>query len=55
MGVSTILTSYISDEYIESIIVLTLLSNVMMDGIRIECGIGNLNNMTTNVSVNLSG
>ena len=55
MNVNTTLTNYIDNEYIESIIVLTVLRNVIMNRTRLECGIGDLENTITSVIVNTSG
>ncbi len=53
-GVSTLLTEYRTDEYIESIIVLTVLRNVTVNGTILNC-ISNLENETVTISVNSSG
>ncbi len=55
MGVITILSTYRSDEYIESIIVLTLLIEVALDGTMLECSISDLDNETATLYINSSG
>ena len=55
MGVSSVLTSYINGIYIDSIIVLTILKNVRMNGTKLECAIGELENTITTLLTNISG
>ena len=55
MNINTTLSNYIDNEYIESIIVLTVLRNVIMNRTRLVCGIGDLENTITSVIVNTSG
>ncbi len=55
VGVSTMLTQYRSDDYIESIIVFTVLMGVTFNQTDVQCSIPNLNIMSTIVFVNTSG
>ncbi len=55
MGVSTMLTQYRRDEYIESIIVFTVLMGVTFNQSNVRCSIANLDSMSTIVFVNTSG
>ena len=54
MGIDSTLTTYRIDEYIESIIVLTVIRNVILDGNILECDISNLDSKTATVFVNSS-
>ncbi len=55
MGITTTLTQYQSDEYIESIIIFTLLMGVTLNQSNVQCSIADLNSLSTKVFVNLSG
>ncbi len=55
MNISATLTNYIAEEYIESIIVLTVLRDVVVNGTVIECRSGDLDRSTAIVNVNMSG
>ncbi len=55
VSVSTVLTRYITDEYIESTLVLTLMRDVNSNETRIDCEIGDLGIMTMVSFVNTSG
>ena len=55
MNISTSLTRFISDEYIESVAVLTVLNNLYINGTEIECQIDMLNSDTAQAFVNKSG
>ncbi len=54
-SISTILTDIRSDEYIESVLTVTLLSNVSLNGSRIECNIANLSSDSILLRVVTSG
>ena len=54
LNASTMLTRYISDEYIESTIDFTLIINVTLNETEIECVIENLDSMTAILFVNTS-
>ena len=54
-AVSSTLTQYRSDEFIESQIVLTVLRNVSMNGTRLECRSENLTSATEIVHFATSG
>ncbi len=43
------------DEYIESIIIVTLLMGVAFTNSNVQCGISNLDSMSANLYVNTSG
>ncbi len=55
MNISTVLTSYVDSTYVDSIIVLTVLRNVIMNGTKLECGVSALENIKTIILVNTSG
>ena len=57
LNTSVILTQYRADQYIESVITITLLKNVTMNGtISLECGIAPyLGNDSANIPVNTAG
>ena len=55
MSISTMLTQYRNDEYIESLLILTVLRNVSMNGTRLDCIIEELDNKTLFIFVNSSG
>ena len=55
MGVSSVLTSYTSGVYVNSIIVLTVLNNLILNGTKLECAIGDLENTIIDLFVNISG
>ncbi len=55
MGVSTMLTQYRRDEYIESIIVFSVLMGITLNQSDIRCSIANLDSVSTKVFVNTSG
>ncbi len=55
MGITTMLTQYQSDKYIESIIIVTLLMGVTFNNSNVQCGISNLDSMSANLYVNTSG
>ena len=55
IGVDTILTLYKSDEYIESIIIFTVVKNVSLNNSIIQCNIGDLDRNSANVFINTSG
>ena len=48
-------TEYINEGHIESIIIITILKNVTMNGTNLECSIGNLDSDSTVLFVNTSG
>ena len=54
-NITATLTAYVAEEYIESIFVLTVLTDVLMNETQIECRIANLDNSTMTVFVNMSG
>lgn len=54
MGISTVLTEYVEDQYIESIILLTVLQNVSLNGTQLECRSAGLDIMTLIVLINIS-
>ncbi len=43
MGVNTMLTTYRNDEYIESILVFTVIRNIVLNETMLECSISNVN------------
>lgn len=53
MGIITLLTEYVEDQYIESLLVLTV-QNVSMNGTQLECKSAALDSMTVTVSINIS-
>ena len=58
MGVSTLLVDYRRNEYIESVVVLTLMKNVTLNGSIVECSVSNFidnDPISTLVLVNTSG
>ena len=63
MNISVILTKldtittyeYINEEHLESIIVITVLKNVTMNGTNLECSIAYLDSDSTVLFVNTSG
>ena len=55
MNISSILLDYKSEEYIESIIVLTVLKNFSMNGTELICGITDLINESVIVLYDSSG
>ena len=48
-------TEFTNKEYIESLIVITVLRNVTMNGSNLECSIANLDSDSTLLLVNISG
>ena len=54
-NINTILKEYRRDEYIESILTLTVLSDIVLDGSMIGCSISDLSNNSTMVYVNTTG
>ena len=52
---STLLTDYVQDEYIKSILVFELSSNITFNDTKVECESADLDNMTTYLSINSSG
>ena len=54
MNISSILLDYRRGEYIESIIVLTVLKNFSMNGMELICGITDLINKSVIVQMNTS-
>ena len=54
-NVTTILTSYVRDESIESTIALVILRNVDMNGTELKCSSENLDEDTSIVYVNTNG
>ncbi len=42
MGVNTVLTTYRRDEYIESLIVFTIIRNIVLNEAMLECSISGL-------------
>ncbi len=55
MSVSTLLAQYRRDEYIESIITLTVLLNVTLNKTMFECFISDLDSKMIDVFINSSG
>ncbi len=55
MNISSILLSYINDTYIHSMIILTVLRDVKINGTKLKCAIDNLENIATTLFVNTSG
>ncbi len=57
MSISTILTDYDVGEYIESVVTLTIVNNISLNGANVECSISNMNNDSKSLllSVNISG
>ncbi len=54
MGVNTVLTTYRSDEYIESLIMFTIIRNIVLEGTMIECSISDLDNDVITLFTNSS-
>ena len=55
-GITTVLSRYIADVLVESILMLTVLRDVdIMNGTIIECSSGDLDSLMINVYVNTSG
>ncbi len=54
MGVITTLTTYRRDEYIESLIVFTVVRNIVLNGTMIECSISDLDNDVVTLFINSS-
>ena len=52
---TTSLTEYVNEEFIESMLIFTVLENVTMNGTIVECGIANLHNDTATLFANTSG
>ena len=52
MGVNTVLTTYRNDEYIESLIVFTILRNTVLNETILECSISDLDSREVTVFVN---
>ncbi len=55
MNITVTLTNYVAEEYIESIIALTVLSDVVVNGTVLECRSGDLDSRRAIVNVNMSG
>ena len=55
VNINAFLIQYRSDEYIESIVTLTVLMNVNLNDTILQCTIADLDSMSTNVFVNTSG
>lgn len=55
MNITAILTDYASEEYIESVIRLTVLGDMSVNGTEVECRSAGLDSRSTIVSVNMSG
>ncbi len=57
MSISTILTDYVVGEYIESVVTLTIVNNISLNGANVECSISNMNNDSKSLllSFNVSG
>ena len=53
--ISTTLTNFREDEYIESILYITVVADVPINQTKLECLIGHLGNDTVYVPVNISG
>ena len=49
------ITDFVNEEHIESIIVITVLKNITMNGTNLECSIVNLDADSTVLFVNTSG
>ena len=54
-GITTVLSRYIADVLVESILTLTVLQDVNMNGTIIECSSGDLDSLIINAYVNTSG
>ena len=52
---TTNLTEYVHEEHIESILTLTVLKNITINKIKLECSIADLHNDTVTVYINTSG
>ena len=55
MNVITMLTEYRMNEYIESILTLTISQNYFLNGSRVECGISTTTSESTQVVINALG
>ena len=55
MNITATLTDYTIEEYIESVIELTVLSDMSVNGTELECRSSDLDSITTLVIVNMSG
>ena len=54
-NITSVLTRYTSDEYIESLLVITVLKNASMNGTQVECRSEALDHKTAFVHINISG
>lgn len=55
MNITAIVSNYIAEEVIESVITLTILRNVSMNGTILECSSEDLDNVTLDVDVDSNG
>ncbi len=55
LNASTILTEYMNEEYIESVITFVVVENITLNGTIVECETGGIENATEVVLVNSSG
>lgn len=54
-NITVTLTDYVAEDYIESMMVLTVLTDVLMNETEIECRSADLDSSTITVYVNMSG
>ena len=54
-SISTLLTEYREEEYIESVLTLTILNDVILNGTIVECSFSNIISGQTFVFINTSG
>ena len=55
LNITTVLTKFVADEYIESLIILTVLSDIELSGTKLECISEDLDSQNTTLIVNTSG
>ena len=55
LNITTVLTGFVADEYIESMIILTVLRDIELSGTKVECITEDLNSKNTTIFVNISG
>ena len=51
LNITTVLTGFVADEYIESIIILTVLSDIELSGTKLECISEDLDSQNTTLIV----
>ncbi len=54
-SISTLLTEYREGEYIESVLTLTILNDIILNGTTVECSFSNISSGQSFVFINISG